>query len=109
MGVTQAVVLDGLALDGFLRHGEVHMNNAVFPGRSGQNGHFQSRDGLPGVSVRLGGQMVQASSSMSTRNAPRPRSASARARFSRAASSSSGTGSSGKTWERDSRGELIAK
>ncbi len=59
MGISQAVVLDGLALDGFLRYGEVHMDNAVFPGRGGQNGHFQSRDGLPGVSVRLGGQVVQ--------------------------------------------------
>ena len=56
MGISQAVVLDGLALDGFHRNGEVHMDNAVFPGRGGQNGHFQSRDGLPGVSVRLGGQ-----------------------------------------------------
>lgn len=59
MGIPQAVVPDGLALDGFLRDGDVHMNDAVFPRGSGQDSHFQSRERLPGVSVRLGGQMVQ--------------------------------------------------
>ena len=59
MGIPQAVVPDSLALDGFLRYGDVHMNDAVFPRRSGQNSHFQSRERLPGVSVRFGGQMVQ--------------------------------------------------
>ena len=57
----------------------------------------------------LAAKWFKASTSISTRDEPSPRTSSVRARFSRAARSSSGTGSSGKTWERDSRGELIAK